>query len=65
MKIHLRVDTANDTHTRFTCFVNGASAGQLCLRADEFKDFATILRQGMHHEFPEDGEFKVSVFWGG
>ncbi len=35
MKLHLRADEANDTHTRFTVFMNGANCGQLCMRTEE------------------------------
>lgn len=47
MRIHLRIDDANPTHTRFTVFVNGGNAGQLCLRNEEFDDFAEIVAEGI------------------
>jgi len=36
MKLHLRIDSQNLCHTMFTVFVNGANAGTLVLRNDEY-----------------------------
>ena len=46
MKITLRADEANGAHTRFTVFVNGANAGQLCMREDEATSFYQIVSMG-------------------
>lgn len=43
MRIHLRVTDSNPAHTRFIVFVNGASAGNLVLRNDEFQEFREIV----------------------
>jgi len=36
MKLHLRIDSQNLCHTMLTVFVNGANAGTLVLRNDEY-----------------------------
>ena len=46
MKITLRADEANGTHTRFTVFVNGANAGQLCMLEEEAVTFYQIVSNG-------------------
>lgn len=46
MTLHLRFDSANPAHTRMTLFVNGASAGQLCMRPDEADAFQLALERG-------------------
>ena len=43
MKIHLRADSANGTHTRFTVFMNGANCGQLCMREKQAIFFHGIV----------------------
>lgn len=43
MKLHLRADIVNDTHTRFTVFMNGANCGQLCMRREEAFFFHDII----------------------
>ena len=35
MKIHLRADEANGTHTKVTVFMNSANCGQLTFREEE------------------------------
>jgi len=47
MKITLRADEANGTHTRFTVFANGANCGQLCMREDEATAFYMIISNGV------------------
>ncbi len=47
MKIHLRIDESNPSHTRFTIFANGANCGQLCMRNEEFHNFHQILSLSM------------------
>ena len=43
MKIHLRADEANETHTRFTVFMNGGNCGQLCMTQKEAFHFHDII----------------------
>jgi len=43
MKIHLRADSADGTHTKFTVFMNGANCGQLCMREDEALFFYHVI----------------------
>ena len=43
MRIHLRADEANGTHTRFTVFVNGANCGELCMREEEAIFFHEVV----------------------
>lgn len=35
MRVHLRADSADGTHTKFTVFMNGANCGHLCMTQDE------------------------------
>ena len=53
MKLHLRADKANGTHTRFTVFMNGGNCGQLCMTEDEAIYFHDVI---LHSNFriPED-----------
>lgn len=46
MKIHIRFDESNEQHTRFTVFVNGANAGQLCMQTEEAVTFYQIVMLG-------------------
>lgn len=43
MKLHLRADSANGVHTRFTVFMNGANCGQLCMTEEEAIFFHEIV----------------------
>lgn len=43
MKVHLRADEANGTHTRFTIFINGGNCGQLCMREEEAVYFHELV----------------------
>jgi len=58
--IHLRADSANGKHTRFTVFVNGANCGQLCMLEDEAILFHDALTFGRYLT-PE--EIVSSGFW--
>lgn len=44
-KVHLKADSANGVHTRFTIFMNGANCGQLCMREDEAIFFHDLVAQ--------------------
>ena len=52
MKIHLRIDSSNKQHTRFTIFEDGANCGQLCMNTPGFFNFYMIISQGLN--LPED-----------
>ena len=43
MKVHLRADEANEVHTKFTVFMNGANCGQLCMTEKEALHFHDII----------------------
>ena len=43
MKLHLRADSANGIHTKFTVFVNGANCGQLTMSEEEALFFAVVI----------------------
>ncbi len=43
MKLHLRADSANGEHTRFTVFMNGANCGQLTMREEEAVFFHDLV----------------------
>jgi len=65
MDIKVRVDDRNASHVRATLFVNGANAGQVCLRnGEEFAKFCEVLQDGTYRpgdEFVLEDlvEFKV------
>jgi hypothetical protein len=39
MKIHLRADSVNETHTRITVFIDGVNCGQLCMLGEDAINF--------------------------
>jgi hypothetical protein len=61
MKVHLRADEANGTHTRFTVFMNGANCGQLCMREDEAIYFHEVLTR-TEYTIPEDEIFSSGIW---
>ncbi len=46
MKVHLRFDSTNSVHSRFTIFVNGKNSGNLCMSPDEADWFYLSLEKG-------------------
>lgn len=60
MKIHLRADSADGTHTHFTVFMNGANCGQLCMRQEEAHFFYMTVAKS---SWLKDGEFLGSGHW--
>ena len=58
--IHLRADSTNGKHTRFTVFMNGVNCGQLCMLESEANFFRDTLTFG-RYLLPE--EIKSSGFW--
>jgi hypothetical protein len=61
IKVHLRADSANGAHTRFTVFMNGGNCGQLCMTEKEaFWFHDAILR--INYRIKED-EIKTSGKW--
>ena len=61
MRVHLRADEANGTHTRVTVFMNGGNCGQLCMREEEAIFFhETFMRS--KYKTPED-EIVTSGIW--
>lgn len=61
MRLHLRADSANGKHTRFTVFINGANAGQLCMNEDEAIYFHDLV---LHSTFKIPGdEIMTSGKW--
>ena len=61
IKVHLRADRADGTHTRFTVFINGGNCGQLCMREDEAIYFHEVIGRSTY-KLPED-EFISSGRW--
>jgi hypothetical protein len=53
MKIHLRIDSSDPSHTRFTVFANGANCGDLCMTTNEFANFHQIVNLGCCKEVDE------------
>ena len=45
MKLHLRADSVNTFHVRFTVFMNEANCGQLCMEIDEGLFFHDLILQ--------------------
>jgi len=63
MKLHIRIDDENSTHTHFTQFVNGANAGTLVLRRDEFTQYVDWLSLGKReNEFEVTSQPKLPSF---
>ena len=58
--IHLRADSANGRHTRFTVFMNGVNCGQLCMLESEACFFRDALTFG---RFLSPGEIISSGLW--
>ena len=58
--IHLRADSANGRHTKFTVFMNGANCGQLCMTEDEAILFHDAL---MFSRYLTKQEIVTSGFW--
>lgn len=53
MKVHLRADEANGTHTKFTVFMNGANCGQLCMNEDEAIFFHHLVTMSNYSKYGE------------
>jgi hypothetical protein len=53
MKVHLRADEANGTHTKFTVFMNGGNCGQLCMSEHEAVYFHEVFIRTIYR-IPED-----------
>lgn len=53
MKLHLRADSANGAHTRFTVFMNGANCGELCMTEEEALFFHQIIVT-TNYKLPQD-----------
>jgi hypothetical protein len=62
MKVTLRADDVNQSHTRFTVFVNGGNCGQLCMVNTEAIAFYMIVNNGCH---PRIDEFLGKGHWEG
>lgn len=48
MKLHLRANSANGVHTRFTVFMNEANCGELCMEEDEALFFHDRILQSTY-----------------
>ncbi len=62
MKIHLKADSTNPEHTRFTVFIDGKNCGQLCMGTADARGFYMIMQNGIH---PELDSFVGSGHWNG
>jgi len=60
MKIHLRGDSADGIHTRFTVFMNGANCGQLTMTEEEAVFFHDTV---MFSSWTKQGETVASGRW--
>lgn len=61
MKLHLRGDSANGIHTKFTVFMNEANCGQLCMKEEDAVFFHNIVLSSTYR-LPND-EFISSGEW--
>jgi len=48
MKIHVRIDESNPTHTRMTLFLNGQNCGQLCVGTEDIPTMKRVFANGMN-----------------
>lgn len=53
MKIHLRAESANGHHTKFSVFINGALSGTLTMREDEAVAFHMIVFTGANKDLDQ------------
>jgi len=60
MRVHLRADEANGTHTKFTVFMNEVNCGELCMLEKEAIFFHHIV--GMS-TYAKDKEVITSGRW--
>ncbi len=62
MKLHLRIDSSNKIHTRFTIFEKGINCGQVCMTSYGFAQFHQIVFHGCApwDEMVSTGEFTNS-----
>lgn len=61
MKVHLRADEANGTHTKVTVFMNGSHCGQLCMKEEESIFFHELIMRSKY-PLPTD-EIISSGIW--
>ena len=47
MKIHIRFEGSNPTHTRMTFFLDGKNCGRLCVGTEDVVTLSMILRNGI------------------
>jgi len=62
MKVNLRGDEANGTHTKFTVFMNEANCGQLCMTEEEAIFFHDALLRTTY-KIPEDNLYSTGVWF--
>ncbi len=48
MNIHLRADSTNPEHTRFTVFIDHKNCGQLCMGTKDAVSFHLVVQNGTH-----------------
>jgi len=61
MKVYLRADEANGTHTKFTVFMNGANCGQLIMTEAEAVFIHDVILRTKHRI--EGDELRSSGRW--
>lgn len=61
MKIHLRADEANETHTKFTVFVNDVNCGQLCMKREEAFHFHDMII-GSRYKIEGDNYYSSGIW---
>lgn len=69
MKIHLRADSTNKEHTRFTIFIDGKNCGDVCMGTREARAFSNMVENGMEvnrlTNFLSGDVFLKTGFWNG
>ena len=62
MRVNLRGDGSNGTHTKFTVFMNGANCGQLCMTEEEAVFFHDVILR-TSYKIPEDDLYSTGVWF--
>ena len=69
MKIHLRADSTNKEHTRFTVFIDGKNCGEVCMGTLDARKFSNTVQNGLivnkMTNFLSEDTFMTTGFWDG
>ena len=62
MRLKLRIDSVNPTHTRVTVFQDGGQAGRLCLTTQAFAELSAVFLLADRHSDDFNFEIEDAVF---